>query len=286
MKMNELSEQMKRSWDEGARRHPYFCVASGPQYLRDDIDYDRYFESGEDSVTAMFLLAGWNPGLRARALEIGCGTGRITQALAKRFASVDAIDVSSDMVRIAERDLANIRNVRFHVTNGIDLRNFPDASFDYACSELVFRHIPSREVIRTYLLETGRILTHGGRFAFQFNGKRVWHVARLFTGSRYVLRSLFSSARRRLASGHVDPGYTLAAAWRDTRISAREVRRTVRLAGLTVERLIGEGSDQMWVIGHKPPSTTSLKDGHGGESAASGNRTVEGWKEISACGSP
>ena len=259
--MNGLSEQMKRSWDVGARNHPYFCVASGPQYLCDDIDYDRYFRSGEDSVAAMFLLAGWNPGVRARALEIGCGTGRITQALVKRFAFVDAIDVSSEMVRVAERDLQNIKNVRFHVTNGIDLKTFPDARFDYACSELVFRHIPSREVIRTYLLETGRILTHGGRFAFQFNGKHTWDIARLWTGSWYVMRSLLSSARRHLALGHIDPGYTLAAAWRGSRISAQEVRKTARLAGLTVDRLIGEGSDQMWVIGHKPPSTAKQTDG-------------------------
>ncbi len=259
--MNDLSEQMKRSWDGGARNHPYFCVASGPQYLGDDIDYDRYYGSGEDAVSAMFLHAGWTPGERARALEIGCGTGRITQALAKRFAFVDAIDVSSEMVRIAERDLANIKNVRFHVTNGIDLKKFPDARFDYACSELVFRHIPSREVIRTYLLETGRILNHGGRFAFQFNGKRAWDVARLFTGSKYVLRSLYSSARRYLGLGHVDPGYTLAAAWRGTRFSATEVRRTAELAGLMVDQFIGEGSDQMWVIGHKPASTAGQRDG-------------------------
>lgn len=262
--VGRLSEQMRRFWDEGARRHPYFCVASGPQYLGDDIDFEAYFGSGEASVAAMFALAGWSPESGARALEIGCGTGRITRALAKRFAFVDAIDVSSEMLRIAKQDLANVTNLRFHVTNGVDLKIFPNASFDYACSEIVFRHVPSREIIRTYLSETGRILTPGGQFAHQFNGKRVWDVARLFTGSRYVLRAAFASARRRVnrARDPVDPGHTLAAAWRGTRISASEVRRIARLSGLTVDRVIGEGSDEMWVVGHKPPSTTSLATGH------------------------
>ncbi len=38
MKMNELSEQMKRFWNEGTRKHPYFCVVSGLRHLRADID--------------------------------------------------------------------------------------------------------------------------------------------------------------------------------------------------------------------------------------------------------
>ena len=47
-------------------------------------------------------------------VEIGCGAGRMTFALAKRFGEVQGVDISSEMVQRAEGLKAKLRadNVR------------------------------------------------------------------------------------------------------------------------------------------------------------------------------
>lgn len=250
-RLNRKTYIMRRFWDEGARKHPYFCVASGSEYLGTNIDLDAYFRSGEQAVQRVITLAGWRPGPNSRLIEIGCGTGRETRALAARFASVDAIDISEAMIARAREDLADIDNVQLHVGNGTDLSGFGPCAFDYAFSELVFRHVPDKGVIQSYLSETARVLVPGGCFAYEFNGRRRFAVRRLVSGTSYLLRALVAAARRRLLGKPVDPGYTVAAAWRGCRVSSQEIRKMCTECGLVIDRVVGEGSDQMLVIGHK-----------------------------------
>ena len=47
------------------------------------------------------------------ALEIGCGTGGFTRLLATRARSVVAIDLSSQMMRLAKSQSANCRNIEY-----------------------------------------------------------------------------------------------------------------------------------------------------------------------------
>ena len=57
-----------------------------------------------------------------------------------------------------------------HTGSGFDLRPLPDACFDLVFSYIVFQHIPSAAVIRSYVREAGRVLKPGGAFKFQVNG--------------------------------------------------------------------------------------------------------------------
>ena len=47
-----------------------------------------------------------------RVLEIGCGAGRVTRALASVFGEVYAVDISGEMVRHARAALADLPNVQ------------------------------------------------------------------------------------------------------------------------------------------------------------------------------
>jgi SAM-dependent methyltransferase len=249
---NREAAVMQRFWEEGARKHAYFCVASGAQYLGESVDLDSYFGSGERAVLGLMGLINWDPAPNSRLIEIGCGTGRETRTLARLFGSVDAIDISETMIARARKDLGNVGNIRLHVCNGTDLSGFADSSFDYAFSELVFRHIPERAIIQNYLVETARVLTPGGRFAYQYNGRRRFSARRLISGTRFFGRALVAASRRRLSRRTVDPGYTVSAAWRGRKVSAKDIRRTCAGCGLVVDGVLAEGSDEMWVIGHKP----------------------------------
>src|SRR5208337_1931182 len=50
-------------------------------------------------------------------LELGCGTGYFTRAIAKKAKHVTATDLSGNMVEAAKRNLKDLNNVDFKVEN-------------------------------------------------------------------------------------------------------------------------------------------------------------------------
>ena len=105
-----------------------------------------------------------------RVLEIGCGAGRVTRALANLFGEVHGVDVSGEMVRQAQTGLAGpaqcvrVPEQRKGLDSGTALQ------FDFAFSSIVFQHIPSREIIENYVREVSRLLRPGALFKFQVQG--------------------------------------------------------------------------------------------------------------------
>jgi len=167
----ELLERMRRDWDERARDNARYWVATGNQEWTDE----EFFRSGESHVREQILndminiCQGRDPGAM-QVLEVGCGAGRVTRALARVFGRVDGVDVSGEMIARARQSLRDCSNVRLHQNNGIDLAMFGPAEFDFAFSSIVFQHIPSKEVIENYIREVWRILRPGGLFKFQVQG--------------------------------------------------------------------------------------------------------------------
>jgi 2-polyprenyl-3-methyl-5-hydroxy-6-metoxy-1,4-benzoquinol methylase len=170
--LDEQLKKMARDWDERAKENARHYVATGKEQWTDE----EFFHSGELAVEQQILndminiCQGRDP-RQMRVLEIGCGAGRITRALAARFGEVHAVDVSSEMVRLARAGLADMPNAFIYQNNGKDLSVVPDAKpFDFAFSMIVFQHIPSREVIYSYVREVHRLLRPGALFKFQVQG--------------------------------------------------------------------------------------------------------------------
>jgi cyclopropane fatty-acyl-phospholipid synthase-like methyltransferase len=167
----ELAEKMRRDWDERARENARYYVATTKEQWTDE----EFFESGERTVAEQILndmtniCQGKNPS-EMRILEIGCGAGRVTRALAAQFGEVHAVDVSGEMVEQARHALAPRPNAHVHQNNGVDLTVLGDQIFDFAFSTIVFQHIPSREVIEGYVREVCRLLRPGALFKFQVQG--------------------------------------------------------------------------------------------------------------------
>src|ERR1700741_3421539 len=91
-------EQMRQDWDQRARENARYYVASGREQWTDE----EYFRSGElnlqqEILTALGNVCRRKDPKRMRVLEIGCGTGRITRALAGYFGEVFAVDISAEM---------------------------------------------------------------------------------------------------------------------------------------------------------------------------------------------
>ncbi len=168
-----LEEKMQRDWDERARRNARYYVATA----KDDWTDEEFFASGQRTVeneilTDMINICQGKDPSQMRVLEIGCGAGRVTRALAGLFGEVHAVDVSGEMVRLAAQALQDLPHAHVYQNNGRDLSviPLPAGSLDFAFSSIVFQHIPSREVIENYVREVNRLLRPGALFKFQVQG--------------------------------------------------------------------------------------------------------------------
>jgi SAM-dependent methyltransferase len=169
---SNVLDRMRREWNERAREDPHYYVAFG----RREQDDAGFLATAADVVRGLraelkrLRPPGAPPPRGLKALEIGCGPGRLMRPLSAEFAEIHGTDVSDEMIRLAAEKLRDIPHARVHHTEKSDLSIFPDESFDFVYSYAVFQHIPSREVVLGYLAEARRVLRPGGILRCQING--------------------------------------------------------------------------------------------------------------------
>ncbi len=169
--LSAVTGRMRAEWDERARENARHYVATGKVEWNDE----EYFESGRENVrreilTDMTNICQGKDPKQMKVLEIGCGSGRITRALSEIFGEVYAVDISGEMIRQATESLKDRPNAHVYQNSGSDLSILGDIQVDFAFSFIVFQHIPSREVIQSYVREVHRLLRPGGLFKFQVQG--------------------------------------------------------------------------------------------------------------------
>lgn len=97
-----------------------------------------------------------------RWLDVGCGTGALSQAILQRAAPTELLGVDRSPRYVAHaRGTINDRRVRFEVADA-QAHPFRDGSFDVAISGLVLNFIPEPERM---LAEMRRVVRPGGRVA-------------------------------------------------------------------------------------------------------------------------
>jgi ubiquinone/menaquinone biosynthesis C-methylase UbiE len=131
-------------------------------------------------------LQQMGPGRADTCLELGCGAGRLTNALARDFALVHALDVSCHRLATAS-GIPNSKNVEFHLLEGpiIPLAN---ETCDLCVSTHVLQHVSDMRVVENYLREIRRVLRPGA-FA-------IIHVPVI--GAHGMTGSFFEVAMRRV----------------------------------------------------------------------------------------
>jgi SAM-dependent methyltransferase len=131
-------------------------------------DREAFFESGRDEIRALMADADrLVPALpRRRALDFGCGIGRLTSALAGHFDDVLGLDIADSMVSAARTQHVNLAGCRFEVNLRPDLQDLEDAHFDLVLAWIVLQHMPP-QLMRRYIAEFVRVLAPGGLLVFQ-----------------------------------------------------------------------------------------------------------------------
>lgn len=101
-----------------------------------------------------------------KALDFGCGAGRVTQALAKYFDEVHGVDIAPSMIEFARQHNYYPYKCSYHLNREADLRLFKDDSFSFIYSNITLQHIIPPYTKR-YIKEFMRILAPGGVLVFQ-----------------------------------------------------------------------------------------------------------------------
>lgn len=161
-----VADGMRSYWEARAQENAVWYVDTTMDY--DAPDMGRFFATGHEVVDELLHQAPVQPAGRERAVEIGCGLGRICLALSEEFGEVIGVDISETMIAKA-RQLVVRPNVRFELVSGADLAPVEDGSVDLVTTFTVFQHMPNAPLIEAYVHEAARVLAPGGVLAAQWN---------------------------------------------------------------------------------------------------------------------
>jgi SAM-dependent methyltransferase len=221
----ESASTQARDWDDLALVDPFWAVLATDEKRGGGWELDEFLATGEADVEQILATAAQlrRPARRERALDFGCGVGRLTHALARRFDEVVGVDVSERMVEHARRLNADMANATFAVGE-----EAPPDGFDLVVANLVLQHLPSKALARVYIRRLVEAARPDGLVVFQLPTQLP--VASRLQPRRRLYRALRPRVSpQRLNAAGLHPVRLLA-------LSEVDVRATVERAGATVAR--------------------------------------------------
>jgi ubiquinone/menaquinone biosynthesis C-methylase UbiE len=99
-------------------------------------------------------------------LDLGCGTGDLTEELAEKGAIMIGADKSEKWIQLCKKRYGYKKNLTFDVADGIDLSKFKTASFDAVTMNMVLLNVDTLDEIGKIFKEVSRVLKPRGIFIF------------------------------------------------------------------------------------------------------------------------
>lgn len=201
--------------------------AEAQSFDRVAAEYDRLGELAWNKNSIGSWLSGVMPASGQRALDLGCGAGRLSVALAGRFGEVDAIDLSGAMIELA-RARRSRPNIAYRQADLLDVDG--PGRYDFILSVMTLHHVPDLAAalrhIKTLLAPGGRVVLVDAVIARPAAPRRWLEVVPL----RWRLHGLaicqFGSGLVRRGPAAAWEIYRLSTgAWLDHRVSDRFVSR-------------------------------------------------------------
>lgn len=142
-----LINDSDRDWERFGSTDPYFAVLTAPEFHGrvSGPERARFFRSGVEHIDTIFSIIHerLDPTFAPRrALDFGCGVGRLLIPLAARCSEVTGMDISPSMLAESRRncDAAGATNVR--LVQSDDSLSALDGEFDFIHTYIVLQHIP------------------------------------------------------------------------------------------------------------------------------------------------
>lgn len=167
-------KEINKNWTLLGNEDPMWAILTNPAKKGNRWTEDEFFETGKMEIKQMLeSCTQWGAVSYGRALDFGCGVGRLTQALAEHFESVDGVDISGSMINNAQKLNRFPDRVVYHLNTRENLSLLPSNQYDFICSLIVLQHMPA-VLQRNYISDFFRLLKLGGVAYFQAIHTRGW----------------------------------------------------------------------------------------------------------------
>jgi 2-polyprenyl-3-methyl-5-hydroxy-6-metoxy-1,4-benzoquinol methylase len=167
-----LFARLRAQWRALGDENPFWSVLSHDEYRTAQLDEDgraSFYDTGCDFAQLVDAFCRRNDAQirRGTCVELGCGVGRVTIHLARRFEKVIAIDISEGNIQQCKikAKQANINNVEYMLIRSPDELQILK-EFDFFYSMLTLQHNPP-PVQKYQLASVLSKIRQGGGFLFQ-----------------------------------------------------------------------------------------------------------------------
>ncbi|WBH15170.1 class I SAM-dependent methyltransferase [Sphingomonas radiodurans] len=170
--LDRLAARIKDQWTALGEQDPYWSVLTDDRFRSAQIDaagLAAFHASGAAAASLIDITVGRSdrPKPSGTCLELGCGVGRVTRHLAKRFDRVIAVDISPGNLALCRRYMEDegVANVETVLVQGVhDFASLP--TFDFFYSVIVLQH--NSPPVQRFILESLLSkLRPAGQFLFQ-----------------------------------------------------------------------------------------------------------------------
>lgn len=168
--MKLINEKMR--WNKLGKEDPYWVVLSDNNKKGSRWDKEEFYKTGVVEIENL-LQKLKEKNIRVsfgKALDFGCGLGRLSQAMSRHFQNVNGIDISPSMIKQAEENNQFPGKCIYAVNDDDNLSCFAENSFDFVYSSITLQHVPIKTT-KKYIIDFLRVLKPGGILVFQLPGE-------------------------------------------------------------------------------------------------------------------
>jgi len=162
-------------WEVNAQIDPMYAILSSADHDQRKWNPKEFFATGDAEIDFIFhhleTLNLAPP--RTKFLDFGCGVGRLSRALAKRFPAGVGVDISPSMIEMAiDFNKSDATKIAYIVNKKNDLFQLETATIGFVYCHIVLQHMPN-DLQKVFIGEFCRVLEPAGVAVFQIPTQRV-----------------------------------------------------------------------------------------------------------------
>lgn len=187
-------KELQKNWDEFGKTDPLCAILFDPDKIGNKWQIDEFFRTGkEEAKELMKYIESLSINIpRRKALDFGCGVGRVTQSLACYFDEVYGIDIAPSMIELAKKYNRHGDKCKYYLNETNDLKLFNDNVFDFIYSNITLQHMKP-QYARNYIKEFLRVLILHGLIIFQLPSESIFkNLKKLGFYSEIKIKKLYA----------------------------------------------------------------------------------------------